>query len=44
MRRKDYPHALKCFECLLPGTGFTAVLQVNADRLVEDYPGLFQRV
>lgn len=26
------------------GSGFTAVLQVDADGLVEDYPGLFKRV
>lgn len=26
------------------GSGFTAVLQVDADGLVEDYPGLFERV
>jgi hypothetical protein len=26
------------------GSGFTAVLQVDADALVEDYPGLFKRV
>lgn len=26
------------------GTGFTAVLRVDADGLVEDYPGLFKRV
>lgn len=26
------------------GTGFTAVLRVDADGLVDDYPGLFERV
>ena len=26
------------------GSGFTAVLQVDADGLVDDYPGLFERV
>ena len=26
------------------GAGFTAVLQVDADGLVDDYPGLFERV
>ncbi|HEX8720568.1 MAG TPA: putative glycolipid-binding domain-containing protein [Pyrinomonadaceae bacterium] len=26
------------------GTGFTATIQVDADGLVEDYPGLFKRV
>lgn len=26
------------------GTGFTAVIRVDADGLVEDYPGLFRRV
>lgn len=26
------------------GSGFTAVLQVDADGLVDDYPGLFKRV
>lgn len=27
-----------------PGSGFTAILQVDADGLVEDYPELFKRV